>query len=166
MTAWLTCVGCRLQGKPCESRKAMRATLKGLSVTSIKWKCREREARFRAGDPVWALTVDGSGEYRPHGIHGEDGSPIRDYFPATVVRDLGRKLLVVIKPGAEGRGDFGDGITFQPTGTNNGFCKIPLSRLSPREGEAAAICQSCQWPDFMGHIDGYLCHPDYWRATA
>ncbi len=55
MTAWRTCVGCHLQGKPCETRNDMRKPLKGLGVTSTKWKCHEREPRYRVGGPVWAL---------------------------------------------------------------------------------------------------------------
>ena len=155
MTAYRTCIGCIHQGAPCEARDRVRATLKGFGVTSIKWRCPDRQPRYRVGDPVWALTVAqiNGGEY------DERGNPIRDYFPAVVV-DPGKKptkALVSIDPGAAGRGDFGDGIIFDVN--SSGFCNIPLSRLQPRDGEREEICKYCCNPVRRGHTQGFNCNP-------
>lgn len=146
VTFYHACTGCVLQGKPCDSRDAVRARLKGIGVTSIKWRCWARSDRFKVGDPVWALTVDGGV------VSGDEGEPIRDHFPGTVIRLLGAKALVFIPPGARGRDEE---CTF--TSNCHGFCKLPLSRLSPRDGPAEEICRSCEQPALMGHIDGYVC---------
>lgn len=149
-----TCIGCISEKQPCQARDKLRATLKGLGVTSIKWKCRARWPRFEVGDPVWALTVANTSG----GEVDDDGQALRDYFPAVAIRACGTKMLVRIEPGAAGRGDFGDGVKFDPT--HSGYCKIPLSRISAREGEREQVCRYCEWPASKGHAPGYSCNPD------
>ena len=146
MTFYHACTGCELQGMPCDMRENLRSKLAGIGVTSIKWKCALRTPRFKVGQPVWAnvyVATEGS---------EEDGRYVKADFPGTVCRLVGSKALVFIKP--EARSDCDD-YEFQPKG--NGFCKIPLSRLKPRDGEAETICPSCEQPASLGHIDGYRC---------
>ena len=144
-----TCVGCIQQGQPCETRDKLRDKLKGLGVTSIKWKCSARVARLKRGDAVWAYTIDGSNEY------ADNGSPFYDYFPAVVIKQTGSKMLVYIKPGVAGR-DL-DNTTFKTD--KNGFCKTPLSRLTQRDGDAEEVCRFCDLPASLGHQYGYICNP-------
>lgn len=148
MTLYRTCVGCLSDKSPCVARDDLRERLKGIGVTSIKWKCKDREPRFVVGDPIWALTVEGQGS-----DHQEGGEPYRDYFPGTVIRDCGSKLLVYIAPGSPGRD--GEEYSFAPSG--NGFCKITLSRISKRDGERETICKACELPASKGHQNGYSC---------
>jgi hypothetical protein len=145
-----TCQGCVLEKELCDARDAVRLRLKGLGVTTIKWKCAERVDRYKIGDPVWAMTVCGqSADYF------EQGEQLRDEFPAIVIRHMGSKALVFIKPDVEGKGHCGDGVPFEAS--NRGFCKIPLARLSPREGQPEKVCRSCEQPESLGHIEGYSC---------
>lgn len=148
--AYRTCQGCTHEKHPCAARDALRAKLKGIGVTSIKWKCADRVSRFNVGDAVWAMTVAGHSE----GYY-DQGEPLRDEFPATLIRLIGSKALVFIVPGVEGKGHCGDGIPFETRG--RGFCKIPLSRLTARDGKAEAICKDCEQPESMGHQEGYSC---------
>lgn len=143
-----TCVGCAKQGEPCEARDVLKGRLAGLGVTSIKWRCKDREARFQIGDPVWASTVGDQNEV------DDDGEPYRDHYPGHIIRDLGSTLLIYIEPGAPGR-ECQDDVPFSPRA--NGFCKIPLSRLEAREGDRETICKHCEWPSFKGHQSGYSC---------
>lgn len=150
MATLRTCQGCIAQGQPCEAREKFLSSIKGYGITSVKWKCKERVPRYKAGDPVWALTVAGHSEgYFDH------GEPLRDEFPATVIRMVGAKAIVFIKPGTEGKGHCGDGVPFETTG--RGFCKIPLSRLTVRDGQLEAICKFCEQPETMGHQEGFSC---------
>lgn len=153
MTFYRTCTGCEKQGQPCETRDALRAAIKGLCITSIKWKCADRTPRFKVGDPVWARTVAGGDQY-----HDSDEGPIWDDFPGHIVKDYGNTLIVYIADQAPGKEFGGEDIpvTFQPR--SNGFCKIPLSRLKEREGERVEICRSCELPAPYGHRSGYSCH--------
>ena len=141
-----TCEGCVRGGVFCSARDALRIQLSGLRITSVRWQCRERIACFQIGDPVWALTVDG----QPDG--DEDGDPFRGRFPAIVIREAGTKMLVFIEPGA--RDADGD---LEFSASHNGFCKIPLSRLSARDGERESVCPACEWPASKGHMQGYSC---------
>lgn len=145
MTTYLTCRGCISDKTKCEHRDAMRDRLKGLSVTSLKWKCAARAPRFVPGDPVWADTWNGE-------TADNHGQWSMDYFPAVVIRMLGSKALVYIKTGVESR-DLE--YTFQPQ--NNGFCKITLLRLSPRDAQRDPPCEHCELPASQGHQSGYSC---------
>lgn len=145
MTAYLTCRGCASAKVKCEHRDAMRDRLKGLSVTSLKWKCAARVPRFVPGDPIWATTWDGES------ADGYDQWSMED-FPAVVIRMLGANALVYIKPGVDGRdSDY----KFQTA--NNGFCKITLSRLTPRDAPRDPVCEHCELPMSHGHQPNYCC---------
>jgi len=128
----------------------MRAAIKGLGVTSIKWKCPTRKPRYNPGDPVYArLGADCDPDY---------GVTVAD-FPAIVIRLLGSKVLVYVEKDATSESG---GYQFEPRG--NGFCKVTLSRLKPRTGEPQTICKSCEWPESLGHQEGYSCNP--WRGET
>lgn len=50
---YATCRGCIRAHQKCGARDALRSKILGLGITSIKWKCAERQNRFEIGDPVW-----------------------------------------------------------------------------------------------------------------
>jgi hypothetical protein len=147
---YATCRGCFRARQKCETRDALRSKILGLGVTSIKWKCADRQNRFEVGDPIWAYTADW------HFNSGEEGSPTMDHFPGVVIHLCADgKILVFIEKGALGRETEAE---FYPLG-GRGFCKIPISRLSNREGERETICKHCQWPSSKGHEPGSSCAP-------
>ena len=152
-----TCFGCIHQSKPCETRDAVRVKLRGLDATSLKWNCKARVARFSAGEPVWALTVDGCEDL-------DEGQPYRGHFPGICICPVGAtKMLVFIEPKCRDRDD--DLVFYSKN--DQGFCKLPLSRLTPREGPSEQICKSCCWPASKGHMPGYSCSLDKpWMNVA
>ncbi len=150
MTTYRTCRGCVLSGKPCETRQALATALKGLGITSVKWNCKMRETRIKIGDPVWIDTVASRTEV------DDNGYPYRGEFPGFAIEDLGSKLLVFIEPKSPDRND--EDLLFDP-GESNGFCKIPLSRITAREADRQEICKSCSWPAYKGHQSGWMCNP-------
>lgn len=139
-----TCHGCAKEKVPCIDREAFKDALRGLGVTSVKWKCKSRVSAYEPGDPVWARTQ------AFYAGHGEDGCV--DDFPATVIRVMGTKAVVFIAPGSLGAGG-----EYQFEANNNGFCKIPLSRLKKRDGMRESVCRYCQMPESQGHAEGYSC---------
>lgn len=147
MTFYRTCTGCISAGQPCSAKDALRKTLKGLGVTSVKWNCADRVARFQVGNLVWADTVADRNEV------DDDGYPFRAEFPGVVVDAAGTKPLVFIDPGVKSNSHEYEFVA----GSSNGFCRIPLSRLKAREGEKQQVCASCQWPEWKGHQAGYIC---------
>ena len=150
MTYYHACVGCAHDKATCDAFAAFKEKIKGLGLTSVKWRCPERVDRFHVGQPVWALTTV---------IYGDgynDENVCRNEWPGHIIRLLGPSALVYIKPGVQAK-DYDDEAPFEPKSGGNGFCKIPLSRLKTRGGEDETICKQCELPSFTGHQAGYMC---------
>lgn len=88
MTVYRTCRNCAHEREPCQQRENVRASLKGLGMTSVKFRCPDREPRFRRGQRVsvtWPVPDDS----------GYD-MPTLETWPATVIRESGARFLVLI----------------------------------------------------------------------
>lgn len=153
MTHYATCIGCAVEGD-CGHREALRENLHGLGVTSVKWRCKHRADRFQRGAPVWVVTVadlknptydEDSREY------GRGTGPERNTFPAIFIRAKGPSALVFIHPGAQSQCD-------EATFSGGPICRIPLSRISAREGEIERVCRHCDMPASAPHREGYPCN--------
>lgn len=142
MTFYRSCTGCIAQGQRCATRDALRKQIKGLGITSIKWRCDDRKPKYQVGDPVWVDTIADLSD-----------ADYREEFPGVVVDADGARPLVFIDPGSKSIDD----TPFVPGGNGSGFCKIPLSRIKARDGDRQAICRSCSWPASKGHQEGYIC---------
>lgn len=141
-----SCNGCVLQKQDCPTRDAFRAAVKGLKITTVRFRCVARRTEFPVGTPVWVETVD------DYSVPPEE--QYRGQFPGVVVRDLmGPRAVAFIRPGAAARDD--EQIGFTPNA--RGFCKVPLNRLSRREGDPVRVCTSCEQPEGEGHASGYSC---------
>lgn len=150
MTHYRTCAGCIHAGPTCETRKAVKRQLAGLGVTSIAWRCKERESRFQPGDPVWCDTVCDYGAP----IEEWEDEPKRDWYPGVVIRMLGSKAIVYIAKDAAGQ-YLGADHPFTPKGGGeHGFCKIPISRVRERDGTPDMPCDWCDLPASRGHMEG------------
>jgi len=149
MTSYITCIGCALRDKKCERREGICAWIKGIGITSLKFRCDLYTPHYSPGDAVWATTWDGETAALEYGEWS------LAEFPATVIRQIGAKVLVYIPHGTKDRED--DTI-FQPTGT--GFCKIKLSRLTKRDAPTETLCEFCSMPASLGHLNGYGCEGD------
>ena len=133
----------------------MREAIKGLSITSLKWRCRSRQPAFPVGAAVWIYTVCD----RSNPNYVDDGSGYRDGpekfdFPAIVVREGYPKALVFV---AEKTRDQEDEVDF----SGQRFCAIPISRMRRRDAPDEHVCQSCMQPASAGHISGYSCGTDW-----
>lgn len=137
-----TYTGCLSQSEPCKARDAFRESVKGLGITSAKWRCNSRVSKFIPGDAVWAMTADDYSE-----------NAVREWFPGIVTRRSGPAMIVYIAAGAVSKDD--DECLFEPRG--NGFCRIPISRIKKRIGFSETICPSCERPSSAGHAEGYMC---------
>lgn len=147
MAKFRTCIACKLAATDCEARRAFAAATRDLRITSVKWRCASRVPVFAPGDPCFARTVPFQQG------HPDDEEPPKLEFPAHVIAQVSvTRFIVFIDKGALPIDDgYGEEFAFEPKG--HGYCKIPLSRLRPREGEKRAVCPKCQ------EIDGK--HADY-----
>lgn len=141
-----TCTGCTLQGQPCAARDLVKAQVRGLHVTSIRWKCEERKPRFAPGDAVWVKTSAGGDQVSRYGDH----EMIIAEFPGHVIEQVGSKLRVFVQPGAKSSEE--EDVEFITTG--RGFCKIPFGRIRERTGEWQPMCATCEMPAHLGHDQG------------
>lgn len=153
MTHYATCTGC-IAENGCYHLDTFRLKLRGLGVTSVKWRCKYRVDRFQRGSPVWVVTVadlknptfdEDSREY------GRGTGPERNTFPAVFIRGKGSSALVFIHPGAQSQCE-------EATFSGGPLCRIPLSRISARKGNTEQVCRHCDRPQSAPHREGYLCN--------
>lgn len=135
-----TCRGCVHGTGYCAAREAMKAQVKGLAVTSIKWKCKHRRPVYQPGEAIWAETYSGHDEY--DGGYSES-AVIREY-PAVVIRQKGSSVVAFIEPGTINREDWPEeGYPFEPK-KGNGHIKIPIARTKRRDAVREHVCCYCE----------------------
>lgn len=149
MTVFRTCTGCKYQPGPCGPRDVLKAAIKGLRITSVKWRCSARVPRFVPGDPVWAETVADKAPEFPEEVY-------RDDFPAIFVEARGSNGLVFIETAAPAREEEHVCFVAEKPGA---FCSIPLARLKPRDAAKQRVCAYCSMPESLEHPEGYICAP-------
>lgn len=153
MTHYATCVGC-VGEKACFIRDVFRLRIQGLGLTSVKWRCKSRIDRFQRGAPVWVVTqADLSNPtYDEDGReYGRGEGPERNTFPGIFIKTMGAKGLVFIHPGAQSMYEH---VAF----VGGPICKIPLSRMSARDGDLEEVCEYCDRPASAPHPKDYLCN--------
>lgn len=130
MTHFRTCVGCAVDRKACQRLAEVRTSLRGLNITSVKFKCDDRRDLFQPGQRVVALVR-----------YGLDGEQFGDNFPGTVISQRGARATVAID--AEGR----DVMT-----NERGFGRFSLENVKPIDEPPQPICSTCcgAGPDFVG----------------
>lgn len=141
-----TCTGCVHGSGFCQAREDVKTQVKGIGVTSLKWKCRYRRPAFQAGDAVFVETIGCQPE-------GDEDVYIGSY-PATVIESKGSKLICFIEPGVE---DDDNGIPFEPKSNGNGHVKVPMVRVKKRDAVREYVCSYCK------RITRLAGHEDYCR---
>lgn len=147
--AYRTCFGCVHGSGSCQVRDQVKAQVAGLGVTSLKWKCKWKRLAFNPGDAVFVETIG----FEPEG----DEDVYVGEYPATVIQAKGSKLICFIEPGVT---DAHHEIPFEPKAHGNGHVKVPLSRVTKREGIRENVCGYCN------RITRLVGHEDYCREAA
>jgi hypothetical protein len=130
-----TCTGCVFGEAFCNVRENVKAQVKGLGVTSLKWTCKWKRLAFRPGDAVLVETL----AFDPE---GDEEFYVRTY-PGIAIQNKGSKLICFIEPGASEHGDE-NLYPFEPKGSGEGFVKVPLKRVSKRDGVRETVCHYCR----------------------
>lgn len=147
-----TCVGCVHGTGFCQAREDVKAQVKGLGVTSLKWKCKSRNPIYVPGDAVWVNLFVGMED---HGDSWYDEVPTFAEFPGTIIEVKGSKAIAFIDPDAKDRSEEYD---FVPTG--NGHVKVTTTRMRSRDAAREDVCSCCK---FIVRLAG---HQDYCRNQA
>jgi hypothetical protein len=89
MTVYRTCMNCSTDRASCPRLAEIKASIKGASITSVKFRCAERAPIFRPGDRVlvtWPVMDESDGYYGG----GEES------WPATVISEVGCRFLICV----------------------------------------------------------------------
>jgi hypothetical protein len=141
-----SCYGCIHGTGACQARDAMKAKIKGIGITSMKWKCSYRRPAFAAGEGIsinlfMGMTDQGDSWGREEPEYG--------WFPGYAIEVKGTKILAFILPGT--RSDC-DEYEFQPK--SNGYVKTALTRVQRRDAVREHVCEGChRLVRLIGHED-------------
>lgn len=135
MTHYATCFNCAVDKKTCPRRASLQAALKGSAVTSLKFRCPERQPLFAAGQRVsltWSLWE--SDEY--------DSSELPLVFRGTVLRERGSKFVVQVDAGKD---DSGEEIEASDVFKKNDalLIKVRPANMAALDEPAKSVCLTC-----------------------
>lgn len=147
-----TCFGCVHGAGFCQERENVKALVKGVGVTSLKWRCKHRRPMYQPGEAVWANIFTG---WEDRGDSwGREEQAFAD-FPGVVIRVKGSKAVVFIEPGV--LSDCEE-YNFEPHNSGSGYVKIPLIRTKKRDAVREHVCPCCQEVvRLKGHNPEYRC---------
>lgn len=133
MTVFRTCHTCAKPAAACDALGALKASIAGLGLTSVKHRCAGYAPAFMPGDAVKVETLAW--------FHNDDDPPPKLWFPGHFVRLAGQRAIVFVPKGAEDLNC--EDVRFEPHG--NGYLKVPLSRVAHRDAPAVDVsnCWQC-----------------------
>lgn len=144
-----TCVGCVHGSGFCQERENIKAKVKGLAITSIKWKCRFKRPTFLPGEAVWVNVFVGMED---HGDSwGREEATFAE-FPGIIIEVKGSKAIAFIEPGVL---DSGEEYNFEPMSHGSGHVKITLARMRRREAIRENVCGFCKRVTRLAGHDDY-----------
>lgn len=152
MTYFHACVGCAVDKRTCCDLDRLKSILGGFGVTSLKHKCKSRQPKFTPGCGVFIRTVasmDTESEYY------DDDGPTIGIFPGVFIEEKASKGFAFIKPGTPDK----DG-TCEFDGKNDGYVKVPLSRITMRESAPVISVEQCNWCCKIPSLTGKCGNPD------
>lgn len=130
MTHYRTCKHCLREKGDCSVRDGIRSKIKGIGLTSVKFKCNERVELFIPGQRV---TVGFPVYY--------DGEGNLECWPATVINKTDKGFLIrVDEVESDHETPFAE---FFQTGP---YCNVNPSRLDPLDEPSRLICLACGNP--------------------
>ena len=131
----------------CDRLAEIKTALKGLSVTSVKFKCAKRRPKFVVGNRVLVTLPF----YEVYGPQGETDTHLID-FKGTVICE--RKTLGNYKVKIDDGPDADDGNYISPEDlkTETGYVAVKGVHIAPLNERNREVCPECQAVD--GH-EGY-----------
>lgn len=145
------CTNCLFAKGECVRRDALRAGLKGLSVTSVKFICRDRKPMFAVGQRVSVMrpvSDPGNGDWGTDAITNES-------WPATVVAERDRRFQIIVD---DVQSDH-DTPARAYIKNESLYAKVRAWRLTPLDEQPREVCGACQVvraPDgLIGNCFGY-----------
>lgn len=150
------CRGCTVDHNKCGIRAELRAAIKGLNVTSIKFNCKERKPKFLTGNRVLVTLPF----YEVYGPQGETDTHLID-FKGTVICE--RKTRGNYKVKIDDGPDADDGNYTSPEDlkSNTGYVAVKGEHVSPLNEFDRTVCKECEAVD--GHEDYCPTQKTFWK---
>lgn len=143
MANYRTCNGCAFEGQPCKTREAMSDAIRGLHITSIKWRCKDRRDAYEQGEPVFVSIIER--------YEGED--PCITNVIAICLGMRGRKVHAYVPKTEQEESE----ISFR----SNGFVSVSRDHVRKRGGEFEPVCRCGRPYRIDGHEEHCEHHPDF-----
>jgi hypothetical protein len=136
MTHFRNCMNCLHEKSDCTRRLSLAAGLKGLGVTSVKFRCSARMPVFSVGQRVsvwWPVPTGDTDDWGRQDFSQET-------WPATVVAERGNRFQIVVDDvESDHETPARDYIKSASL-----YCKVPSWRLAPLDEPTRAVCSVCQ----------------------
>lgn len=135
MSFYRPCTNCVREKAPCPRRERIAAGIKGLGLTSVKFRCPEREPVFAVGQRVtvgWLVPP-----YHPDECSFEDY--MEERWPATVVAEQGSKFLICVDDVDSDEGTPARSYIKSETL----YCKVTVGKLAPLDEPRRCVCGVC-----------------------
>lgn len=130
---FLTCHTCAIPAATCPTKAALRDSLRGFGITTLRHRCLKYRPAFEPGEAIKVTTLAW--------LHRDDDDPPPKLaFPGHFIRMDKTKALVFVPAGTEDLN--GEGVTFEPS--SNGYLKVPLARVAHRDALPVDVT-ACGW---------------------
>lgn len=128
-----TCKNCAFDAASCLRRAEVEAGIRGLRLTSVRFRCEQRQPFFRVGQRVGVTW-----RFAPEGWTWEDGLSAEEW-PATVVSETKRGFRIVVDDALS------DLETPARSFIKNDslYCNVTASRLRALDEPDRAVCAAC-----------------------
>lgn len=131
---YATCRNCAVDRPSCARRAEVRARVKGLGLTSIKFRCAARRPLYRPGQ-----RVEVTWRYCPPDWGYEEGVSL-ETWPATVVQETKRGFLIVVDDVPSDN----DLPARDYIKSDSLYCNVAASKLSPLNEPDRRTCEYCR----------------------
>lgn len=130
----LTCRNCAVDRTTCPRRAQVRAGIKGLGLTAIKFRCEQRRPLYHEGQRVSVTWL-----YYPPDCEWEREAFL-ETWPATVIGESNKGFLIVVDDV-----DSDGGLPARAYVKNDTlYCNVTSSKLKPLAEPDRAVCAYCR----------------------
>jgi hypothetical protein len=131
---YATCRNCGVDRHTCERRAQVRAGVKGLGLTSIKFRCDMRRPLYHPGQ-----RVEVTWKYYPADWEYDEGYSL-ETWPATVIQETKKGFLISVDDVPSSC----DLPAREYIKNENLYCNVVAGKLSPLTEEDRPICAHCK----------------------
>lgn len=132
--SYLTCRNCAVERGTCVRRAQVRAGIKGLGLTSVKFRCDDRQPLYRPGQ-----RVEVTWKYATPDWDWQDGLSLESW-PATVVQETKKGFLIVVDDVPSGN----DLPAREYIKSDSLYCNVTAGKLAPLSEPDRRTCEYCR----------------------